>query len=164
MVVTTNGSQVKRTETISQLKEDISKFYECYKKKYLAIRHKHIKEHKELRRLNDDKYGTGKRHFFFFFCTIILTSFDYSSRQKIVYLSVENLNGMYITRNSLVLFNYIQVDLIKGQKKISGVELCLTTGNVLNSILTAFIKFLKKQFYASLFPKKRELIHDISLN
>ena len=116
MVVTTNGSQVKRTETISQLKEDISKFYECYKKKYLALRHKHIKEHRELRRFNDDKYGTGKRQLFFF-CTIILTSFDYSSRQKMVYLSVENLNGMYITRISLVLFNYIQVDLIKGQKK-----------------------------------------------
>ena len=68
MVVTTNGSQVKRTETISQLKEDISEFYEYYKKTYLALRHKHIKEHKELRRLNDDKYGTGKRQFVLFYC------------------------------------------------------------------------------------------------
>ena len=34
-----------------------------------------------------------------------------------MYLSVENLNGMYITRNSFVLFNYVQVDLIKRQKK-----------------------------------------------
>ena len=83
MVVTTNGSQIKRTETISQLKEDISEFYQCFKKKYFALRHKHIKEHKELRRLNDDKYGTGKRQFAFF---LILTSLDYSSRQKIVYL------------------------------------------------------------------------------
>ena len=71
MVVTTNCSQVKRTETISQLKEDISKFYECYKKKYLAIRHKHIKEHQELRRLNDDKYGTGKRQFVFVFFVLL---------------------------------------------------------------------------------------------
>ena len=63
MVVTTNGSQVKRTETISQLKQDISKFYECYKKNYLALRNKHIKEHKELRRLNCDKYETGKWQF-----------------------------------------------------------------------------------------------------
>ena len=70
MVVTTNGSQVKRTETISQLKEDISKFYECYKKKYLALRHKHIKEHKELRTLNDNKYGTGKRQFVYFLIII----------------------------------------------------------------------------------------------
>lgn len=84
MVVTTNGSQIKRTETISQLKEDISEFYQSFKKKYLALRHKHIKEHKELRRLNDDKYGTGKWQFNGFF--LILTSFDYSSRQKIVYL------------------------------------------------------------------------------
>ena len=84
MVVTTNGSQIKRTETISQLKEDISKFYQSFKKKYLALRHKHIKEHKELRRLNDDKYGTGKWQFDGVF--LILTSFDYSSRQKIVYL------------------------------------------------------------------------------
>ena len=67
MVVTTNCSQVKRTETISQLKEDISEFYESYKKKYLTLRHKHIKEHKELRRLNRDKYGTGKWQFVFFY-------------------------------------------------------------------------------------------------
>ena len=84
MVVTTNGSQIKRTETISQLKKDISEFYQSFKKKYLTLRHKHIKEHKELRRLNDDKYGTGKWQFDGFF--LILTSFDYSSRQKIVYL------------------------------------------------------------------------------
>ena len=118
VVVTTNGSQVKRTETISQLKEDISKFYECYKKKYLAIRHKHIKEHQELRRLNDDKYGTGKRQFVFvFFVLLFWRRSIIHSRQKIVYLSVENLNGMYITRNSFVLFNYVQGDLIKRQKK-----------------------------------------------
>ena len=91
MVVTTNGSQIKRTETISQLKENISEFYQCFKKKYLALRHKHIKEHKELRRLNDDKYGTGKRQFIFIIIIItiiiiIVTSFDYSLRQKIVYL------------------------------------------------------------------------------
>ena len=65
MVVTTNGSQKKRTETILQLKEDMSEFYECFKKKYLTLRHKHLKEHKELRRLNNDKYGTGKRQFEF---------------------------------------------------------------------------------------------------
>ncbi|CAH3145598.1 unnamed protein product, partial [Porites evermanni] len=39
VVVTTNGSQIKRTEPISQLKEDISEFYECFKKKYLTLRH-----------------------------------------------------------------------------------------------------------------------------
>lgn len=82
MVVTTNGSQIKRTETISQLKKDISEFYQRFKKKYLTLRHKHLKEHKELRRLNDDRYGTGKRPF----VIIIVTSFDYSWRQKIVYL------------------------------------------------------------------------------
>ena len=86
MVVTTNGSQIKRTETTSQLKEDISEFYLSFKKKYLALRHKHVKEHKELRRLNDNKYGTGKRQFVFFIIIIIVTSFDYSLRQKIVYL------------------------------------------------------------------------------
>ena len=58
---------------------------------------------------------------------------------------------MYITGNSLVRFNYILVDLIKSQKRIliSGLEFRLTSGNVLNSILSAFIKFLKKQFYAT---------------
>ena len=43
----------------------MSEFYECFKKKYLTLRHKHLKEHKELRRLNNDKYGTGKRQFEF---------------------------------------------------------------------------------------------------
>ena len=98
MVVTTNGSQIKRTETISQLKKDISEFYQSFKKKYFTLRHKHIKEHKELRRLNDDRYGTGKRPFVIIIINIIIiiviiiviiiivTSFDYSLRQKIVYL------------------------------------------------------------------------------
>ena len=45
----------------------MSEFYECFKKNYLALRHKHIKEHKELRRLNDDKYGTGKQQFVFYY-------------------------------------------------------------------------------------------------
>ena len=90
MVVTTKGSQVKRTETISQLKENISEFYQSFQKKYLTLRHKHIKEHKELRRLNDDRCGTGKRQFVFIIIIIIIiiiivTSFDYSLRQKIVY-------------------------------------------------------------------------------
>ena len=82
MVVTTNGSQRKRTETISQLKEDISEFYECFKKKYLALRHKHIKEHKELRKVTDDKNGTGKRQFMFsllyFNVSLLDIMFDYS--------------------------------------------------------------------------------------
>ena len=82
MVVTTNGSQIKRTETISQLKEDISEFYECFKKKYLALRHKHIKEHKELRKVTDDKNGTGKRQFMFsllyFNVSLLDIMFDYS--------------------------------------------------------------------------------------
>ena len=65
VVVTTDGSQIERTETISQLREDMSEFYKCFKKNYLALRHKHLKEHKELRRLTDDKYGTGKRQFAF---------------------------------------------------------------------------------------------------
>ena len=89
MVVTTNGSQIKRTETISQLKEDISEFYECFKKKYLALRHKHIKEHKQLRKVTDDKYGTGKQQFVFLYFNVTSLSdimFDYSSRQKIAYL------------------------------------------------------------------------------
>ena len=81
MVVTTNGSQIKRTETISQLKEDISEFYECFKKKYLALRHKHIKEHKELRKVTDDKNGTGKRQFMFsllyFNVSLLDIMFDY---------------------------------------------------------------------------------------
>ena len=82
MVVTTNGSQIKRTETISQLKEDIPEFYECFKKKYLALRHKHIKEHKELRKVTDDKNGTGKRQFMFsllyFNVSLLDIMFDYS--------------------------------------------------------------------------------------
>ena len=80
MVLKTNGSQIKRTETISHLKEDISEFYECFKKNYLALRHKHIKEHKELRKVTDDKYGTGKRQFMFRYFNVSLLDimFDYS--------------------------------------------------------------------------------------
>ena len=91
MVVTTNGSQIKRTETISQLKEDISEFYQCFKKKYLTLRHKHIKEHKELRRLNDDKHGTGKRQF---------VIFKYYYYCDVVRLFIETKDSVFISRKS----------------------------------------------------------------
>ena len=96
MVVTTIGSQIKRTETISQLKEDISEFYECFKKKYLALRHKHIKEHKELRRLNDDKYGTGKRQFVFFYYYY----YYYYYYCNVVRLFIETKDSVFLSRKS----------------------------------------------------------------
>ena len=57
VVVTSSGPPITRSETIKQLKQDIAEFYDMFKKRYLALRGKHIKELQKLRRLTNGKYG-----------------------------------------------------------------------------------------------------------
>lgn len=51
--------RVTREEIIEQLKQDIEEFYASVRRRYLALRRKHVRELKELRRLTNDSRGTG---------------------------------------------------------------------------------------------------------
>lgn len=59
-VATLVKPQITRHEIREQLKQDIAEFYATFRQKYLALRRKHIKELKELRRLSNDNRSTGK--------------------------------------------------------------------------------------------------------
>ena len=51
--------QATRLEIIEQLKQDIEEFYASVRRRYLALRRKHVRELKEFRRLTNGIRGTG---------------------------------------------------------------------------------------------------------
>ena len=51
--------------------------------------------------------ASGNLSFFNFNFRSDIVIFDYSLRQRTKHLQVDNLNGMFITRNSLVWFNNV---------------------------------------------------------
>lgn len=53
--------QTTRREIGEQLKQDITEFYVRFRQKYLALRRKHIKELKELRKLSKNNNCAGKQ-------------------------------------------------------------------------------------------------------
>lgn len=60
-VATLVKPQTTRREIGEQLKQDITEFYARFRQKYLALRRKHIKELKELRKLSKNNNCTGKQ-------------------------------------------------------------------------------------------------------
>ena len=55
VVVTSSSPLITRSEAIQQLRQDIMEFYDAFKEKYQALRRKHVKELRELRRLSGGK-------------------------------------------------------------------------------------------------------------
>ncbi|KAJ7375166.1 hypothetical protein OS493_001904 [Desmophyllum pertusum] len=61
VVVTSSKPRMTRDELRKQLKDDIAEFYATFRQQYLALRRKHIKQLKELRRLTNDNRSTDVR-------------------------------------------------------------------------------------------------------
>lgn len=60
-VATLVKPQITRHEIREQLKQEIAEFYARFRQKYLALRRKHIKELKELRKLSNNNGSAGKQ-------------------------------------------------------------------------------------------------------
>lgn len=53
-------SPITRQDIMEQLKQDIAEFYASFRRRYLALRRKHIKQIREFRRENGGNLDTGK--------------------------------------------------------------------------------------------------------
>ena len=63
MVIDGSGkSPITRQELMEQLKQDIAEFYASFRRRYLALRRKHIKQIREFRRENSGNLDTGNTY------------------------------------------------------------------------------------------------------
>ena len=85
-----------RDELRKQLKDDIAEFYATFRQQYLALRRKHIKQLKELRRLTNDNRSTGEHTCLLTVACFILLHCTFKSNNNnnnLIYIAPKEWSG-----------------------------------------------------------------------